>query len=161
MLCEKEMAEVSRTEGIPLAVLYAVGLTESGRRGSLHPFALNIAGRTVFAASASEALTVFAEARSSGVKLIDLGCMQINHHYHGQHFDSPLEMLDPAKNVRYAATFLQQLRAREGSWAMAVARYHAGAGNIAAQKRYICLVIRNLVASGFGRWTPEARRFCW
>jgi soluble lytic murein transglycosylase-like protein len=43
---------------------------------------------------------------------------------------------------------------------MAVARYHAGPNNNPAQKRYICAVIRNLVATGFGAWTPEAKRFC-
>jgi len=69
-------------------------------------------------------------------------------------------MLEPRRNVRYAARFLKELRAREGSWSMAVARYHAGPNNDPAQKRYICAVIRNLVATGFGTWTPEARRFC-
>jgi len=69
-------------------------------------------------------------------------------------------MLEPRANVRYAARFLKQLKAREGSWTMAVARYHAGPDNDPAQKRYICAVIRNLVATGFGEWTKEARRFC-
>ena len=43
---------------------------------------------------------------------------------------------------------------------MAVARYHAGPNNDPAQKRYVCRVITNMVATGFGRWTPEARQFC-
>jgi hypothetical protein len=49
---------------------------------------------------------------------------------------------------------------REGSWTLAVARYHAGPRNIPAQKRYVCAVIRNMVASGFGEWTDNARTFC-
>ena len=159
-VCEAEMMEAAETYDVPLGVLYAVGMTESGRKGSLHPFALNIEGKTVFAASADEALKVFARARKKGAKLIDLGCMQINHHYHGREFESPRAMLSPALNVTYAAKFLKQLRRREGSWTMAVARYHAGPNNNPAQKRYICAVIRNLVASGFGAWTPEAKRFC-
>jgi hypothetical protein len=141
-------------------VLYAVGLTETGRKGSLHPYALNIAGRTVFTSSAEAALQEFAKARQDGVKLIDLGCMQINHHYHGKEFSSVAAMLDPARNVSYAARFLYRLRQQEGSWTMAVARYHAGPNNNPAQKRYICAVIRNLVATGFGNWTPAARKFC-
>jgi len=159
-VCEAEMVGAASKYDVPLGVLYAVGMTESGRKGSLHPFALNIEGRTVFAATADEALKVFATARKKGAKLIDLGCMQINHHYHGREFGSAREMLDPAQNVTYAAKFLKHLRRREGSWTMAVARYHAGPNNNPAQKRYICAVIRNLVASGFGAWTPEARRFC-
>jgi soluble lytic murein transglycosylase-like protein len=43
---------------------------------------------------------------------------------------------------------------------MAVARYHAGPNNNPAQKRYVCAVIRNMVASGFGQWTPNAKSFC-
>jgi soluble lytic murein transglycosylase-like protein len=69
-------------------------------------------------------------------------------------------MLEPAANVDYAARFLKELKAREGSWTMAVARYHAGPGNDPAQKRYVCRVIANMVATGFGAWTPSSRAFC-
>src|SRR5699024_8616987 len=108
----------------------------------------------------SEALSKFAAARRDGVRLIDLGCMQINHHYHGERFASVEAMFDPHRNVAYAARFLSELRVREGSWTMAVARYHAGPDNDPAQKRYVCAVIRNIVASGFGAWTPNAQSFC-
>ena len=159
-VCERQMQKAANAQGVPLGVLYAVGMTESGRKGSLHPYALNIEGRTVFAGSEAEALLVFADARKSGAKLIDVGCMQINHYYHGSRFHSVKAMFDPALNIRYAAQFLRELRGREGSWTMAVARYHAGPNNNPAQKRYICAVIRNLVASGFGNWTKSARSFC-
>ncbi len=159
-ICESKMALAARRHGVPLGFLYAIGLTETGRRKSLHPWALNIHGRTVFAPSRKAALETFRKARAKGKTLIDLGCMQINHHYHGRNFRSPWDMLDPARNVDYAASFLKRLRQREGSWTMAAARYHAGPNNDAAQKRYVCIVIRNLVASGFGRWTPRARAFC-
>lgn len=159
-VCESQMLAAARAEGVPLGVLYAVGMTETGNKGSLHPYALNIAGRTVFTPSPQAALAEFARARARGIKLIDLGCMQVNHHFHGRNFASPAAMLDPAANVAYAAHYLRQLRAQEGSWTMAVARYHAGPNNNPAQKRYICTVIANLAASGFGAWTPEARAFC-
>lgn len=159
-VCEREMASAAVAEGLPLGVLYAVGLTETGRKGSLSPYALNIEGRTVFASSERQAVLEFRKAKASGKKLIDLGCMQINHFYHGNEFTSVAAMLDPHENVQYAARFLKQLKAQEGSWTMAVARYHAGPDNDPAQKRYICAVIRNLVATGFGNWTPEARQFC-
>jgi soluble lytic murein transglycosylase-like protein len=159
-ICEREMVAAAADEGIPLGVLYAVGLTETGRKGQLQPYALNVEGRSVLAASRDEALKEFRQARNEGKKLIDLGCMQINHHYHGKEFRSVADMLEPRGNVQYAARFLRELKAREGSWAMAVARYHAGPNNDPAQKRYICAVIRNLVATGFGAWTPKARKFC-
>lgn len=159
-ICEREMASAATAENVPLGVLYAVAMTETGRKGRLHPFALNIEGRTVFATSRTQALAEFARARRAGKSLIDLGCMQINHHYHGAEFASAADMLDPRANVRYAARFLKELRQREGSWAMAVARYHAGPDNDPAQKRYICAVIRNLVDTGFGEWTAASRQFC-
>jgi hypothetical protein len=159
-ICEKLLANASKNEGVPLEVLYAVGLTESGKRGKMHPYALNIEGKTVFANSKADALRHFEEARSNGKKLIDLGCMQVNHHYHGENFSGPADMLVPSKNVIYAARFLKRLKQDHGSWTMAVARYHASAGNKKAQKRYICAVIRNLVHSGLGQWTPDARKFC-
>lgn len=159
-VCEREMVAAAAAERVPLGVLYAVGLTETGRKGSLHPYALNIEGRAVFAESKSDALAAFSRARGEGKTLIDMGCMQINHHYHGREFESVSAMLEPGENVRYAARFLKELRAREGNWTMAVARYHAGPNNDPAQRRYICAVIRNLVATGFGAWTPQARKFC-
>ena len=159
-VCEREMISASTRHKVPLGVLYAVGMTETGRKGSLHPYALNIEGKTVFTNSERAAMKSFKFARMTGAKLIDLGCMQINHHYHGTKFSSVEEMLDPQKNVEYAAKFLSELRVQEGSWTMAVARYHAGPNNNIAQKRYVCLVIKNLVASDFGAWTPEAKKFC-
>ena len=158
--CEAEILRAADRYDVPAGILYAVGLAETGRKGSLQPYALNIEGRAVFARSAAEAEDAFRKARSSGVKLIDLGCMQINHHYHAEHFTSLRHMLDPRFNVDYAARFLARLKKRHGTWALAVARYHAGPDNDPAQKRYVCRVIANLAATGFGQWTPQARAFC-
>jgi len=159
-ICEAEMITAAQHFNVPLGVLYAVGLTETGRKSSLQPYALNIGGKAVFAQSEQEALRNFYAARKRGIKLIDLGCMQINHHYHGHNFVSTKAMLNPATNVAYAAKFLADLYQREGSWTLAVARYHAGPNNNPAQKRYVCRVLHNMVASGFGNWTPPARAFC-
>jgi len=158
--CEAEIIRASQRHGVPEGILYAVGLTETGQRGSLHPNALNIAGRAVFAPTRGDAVREFNRAREEGVSLIDLGCMQINHHYHQEHFPSVEAMLDPRLNVDYAARFLAQLKTRHDTWSMAVARYHAGPDNDPAQKRYICRVVANMVATGFGQWTQAARNFC-
>ncbi len=159
-ICEREMAGAASRYGVPLGVLYAVGLTETGVKGSLQPYALNIEGKAVFAANAADAVRRFNAARRAGKILIDLGCMQINHHYHGGEFASVDDMLEPHRNVDYAARFLSELRRREGSWTLAVARYHAGPDNNPAQKYYVCRVIANLVATGFGAWTGKSRAFC-
>jgi soluble lytic murein transglycosylase-like protein len=159
-VCEREMQAAAARYEVPLAVLYAVGLTESGRRQSLQPLAMNLAGTAYFAADLDDALRTFSDAQARGVTLIDVGCMQINHRYHGARFPSVAAMFDPRANVDYGARFLSQLRQQEGSWTLAVARYHAGPDNDPAQKKYVCAVIANMVATGFGGWTPAARLFC-
>jgi soluble lytic murein transglycosylase-like protein len=148
-ICEREMARASRTYQVPLSMLYAVGLTETGHRGSLQPYAMNIEGRAFFGASLDQALRRFQEARQSGARLIDIGCMQIDHHYHASHFASLQEMFLPNRNVDYAAQFLKTLKAQD-----------AGPNNNPAQKQYVCAVIANMVASGFGSWTANAKAFC-
>jgi hypothetical protein len=160
LACEREMTRASVLHGVPLNVLYSVGLTETGRRGELSPYDVNVDGQAVHSASLPEAMARFAQARQRGAKFIDIGCMQINHHFHGADFRSLSEMFDPARNVEYAANFLKALKAQEGSWTLAVARYNAGPGNPAAERTYVCSVIRNMIASGFGAWTANARALC-
>ena len=86
--------------------------------------------------------------------------MQINAHFHGSRFASLAAMFDPAQNVNYAASFLKALKEREGAWTLTVARYNAGPNNPSAERVYVCAVIRNMVVSGFGRWTANARALC-
>jgi len=160
LICERQMAIAAKKHGVPIGILYAIGLTETGRRNTLHPYALNISGKGHFPQTKNEAIRLFNQARVEGHKLIDLGCMQINHHYHSKQFSSIEKMLDPVANVTYAALFLKRLFKREGTWTLAAARYHAGPDNLDAQKKYVCIVISNLVASGFGEWTAEAKKFC-
>ena len=159
-LCEREMMRASALYGVPLGMLYSVGLTETGKRGSLQPYAMNVEGKAVFSNSATEAIQKFEQASRSGAKLVDMGCMQINHHFHREKFPSLESMLNPRINVEYAARFLKELKARHETWTMAVARYHAGPNNDPAQKKYVCRVIANLVATGYGKWTANASNFC-
>jgi len=158
--CEPEILRAAERYRIPIGILYAVGLAETGKKGSLQPNALNIEGKAVFPASTRAAVDAVAEARHAGARLIDVGCMQVNQYYHGDRFGSLADMLDPKQNVDYAARFLLTLKGRHDTWSMAVARYHAGPGNDPAQKEYVCRVIANMVAAGFGRWTDNARGFC-
>nr|WP_099056654.1 transglycosylase SLT domain-containing protein [Rhizobium sp. ACO-34A] len=158
--CERQIESAAARYGVPEGILYSVGLTETGRKGSLSPYALNIEGKAYFPASLQDAYNQFADAKRRGAKLIDIGCMQINHYYHSSEFGSVEQMFDPAQNVAYAALFLKRLHDRHETWTMAVARYHAGPNNDPAQQKYVCRVIANLVATGYGKWTPAASSFC-
>ena len=159
-LCEKEMTQAAHKYRVPLGILFAVGLTETGIDGNLHAYALNMEGNTVYSLDKRQAIERFNAARAAGMKLIDVGCMQLNWYFHGESFSSVADMLDPHRNVDYAARFLSDLKDREGSWTMAVARYNAGKNNDPAQRRYVCRVMDRLVKSGFGAWTAKASAFC-
>ncbi|MCA1969271.1 MAG: transglycosylase SLT domain-containing protein [Rhizobium sp.] len=158
--CEREIQAAAAKYAIPEGILYSVGLTETGRKGSLQAFAMNVEGKAMYFDSEADALEAFVQARRKGSRLIDIGCMQINQHFHGEHFSSVQAMFDPRANVEYAARFLRNLHDRHETWTMAVARYHAGPNNDPAQQRYVCRVIGNLVATGYGKWTDNAKRFC-
>jgi soluble lytic murein transglycosylase-like protein len=109
-ICEREMHRASARYDVPLGILYAVGLTETGRKNSLQPYAMNIEGKAEFFPSQAAALRRFTQVHAEGAKLIDLGCMQINHYYHSSEFPSVGAMLQPSLNVDYAARFLKRLR---------------------------------------------------
>jgi soluble lytic murein transglycosylase-like protein len=159
-LCEREMMQAAGKYGIPLGILFAVGLTETGIGGHLHAYALNLQGDTVYSLNRQQAMQRFQAAKASGIRLIDVGCMQLNYYYHGDRFSSVEEMFDPHKNVDYAARFLKELKQSEGSWTLAVGRYNAGKNNDPAQKRYVCKVLAHLIESGFGAWTSRSASFC-
>ena len=137
-LCEREMMQAAKKYSIPLGILFAVGLTETGIGGHLHANALNLQGDTVYSLDRQQAMQRFRAAKASGMRLIDIGCMQLNYFYHGDRFSSVEEMFDPHKNVDYAARFLKELKQSEGTWTLAVGRYNAGKNNDPAQKRYVC-----------------------
>ncbi len=72
------MTRAATANGVPLNVLYSVGLTETGRKGELNPYDMNIDGKDVHSATLAEAMARFSQAKMRGAKLIDIGCMQIN-----------------------------------------------------------------------------------
>ena len=109
------MTRAAAETGVPLNVLYSVGLTETGAAGELGPYDMNVDGRDgPFGRRCAEAMARFAAAKGAGARFIDVGCMQINVHFHGAGFASLAEMFDPARNVDYAATLPQGPQGRDG-----------------------------------------------
>lgn len=159
-VCEQHIYRAAQKYSVPTALLYAVGLAESGRKGRLHPFALNVEGKAFFPSSRREALRIFKREMAAGRRLIDLGCMQINHKYHASEFPNLEAMLNPQLNVDYSARFLRRLKDRHGTWSVAVARYHAGDKNHAAQKKYVCRVLQHMVAQKLAANTKTSNSVC-
>lgn len=65
------------------------------------------------------------EIRKLDVRSVDIGLMQINWKFHGEHFESMEELFDPATNMDYAARFLRKLLKEHGDTETAVAHYHS------------------------------------
>ncbi len=113
--------ETEQNYAIPRGLLSAIASVESG----LKPYAINISGKSVVAKSKAEAVEIVRLYQDNGVTNIDLGIAQINLHFHGKHFSSVSEMLDPKHNIEYAAQFLSKLYKQYGSWNKAVRHYHS------------------------------------
>lgn len=127
--CEALAEAAGRRAGLPAGLLPAIARVESARRhaGEVRawPWTLNEAGEGMYFETRQAALDHLRAARQRGVTNIDVGCMQINFHWHGARFTSLETMLDPDANTAYAAAFLRRLRARHGSWRAAAAAYHS------------------------------------
>lgn len=75
------------------------------------------------------------EIRKLDVRSVDIGLMQINWKFHGEHFDSMQALFDPATNLDYAARFLKSLLKEHGDLEQAVAHYHSNTEEF--QNRYL------------------------
>lgn len=129
-LCREAAETASRESGAPLPVLSAILLAESGRPapgGQLTPWpwTLHAEGRGMWFDTAAEARARLDDLVARGVTNIDIGCFQINLHWHGGSYPSPDALLDPMANARHAARFLVDLHATAGDWRVAAGQYHS------------------------------------
>lgn len=128
-ICDQVSAIASARTGVPLAVLRAIALTETGRtRGGQPrpwPWTVNMEGEGLWFETADAALAYVREHHANGARSFDMGCFQINYKWHHQHFSSLDEMFDPEANALYAARFLADLFAEKGNWAEAAGAYHS------------------------------------
>ena len=108
--------------GIPKGLLKSIANVES----NMSAFAVNASRRTHFFKKKDEAHNFIQSKLKNGCKNISVGCLQIHYHAHKRNFSSLNDMLDPLKNVEYAAKLLSSLYKKYGSWEVAVKRYHAG-----------------------------------
>ncbi len=129
LICDRAAVEAAAGSGVPVSVLKAISLTETGReRGGdtrPWPWTVNMEGKGVWFDSREAALSYVYEHFKRGARSFDVGCFQINYKWHHEHFASIEEMFDPSANARYAAQFLQSLRAESGSWEEAAGAYHS------------------------------------
>ena len=113
-LCYTAARTAAADTGVPLRILLALTLTETGRTrkdGTLAawPWALNKGGEGLWFDSRAAARAHLETALAEGVSNVDVGCFQLNHRWHAQAFDSLDAMLDPETNALYAARFVLRL----------------------------------------------------
>ena len=141
--CARLAAEAGAQAGLPDGLLPAISLVEAGRgdgKGGIAPWpwTLNEGGKGMYFDTREEALAYLKEAVARGVTNIDVGCMQLNWKWHSAGFESPEDMIDPARNTRYAARFMVELYNRLESWDVAASAYHST--NPERGRRYLAKV---------------------
>lgn len=138
-LCETAVRVASAETGVPLPVLRAITLVETGRtlagRPQPWPWAVNHAGTSHWFPTRKAAVDFAAQALAEGSGNLDIGCFQMNHRWHGAKFSSLDQMFDPVENARQAARFLQQLHRNSGDWAQTAGRYHSRTPHLAERYR--------------------------
>lgn len=128
-LCDAAALRAARATGVPVTVLRAIALTETGhRRGGATrpwPWTVNMEGKGLWFATRDAALDYVRKSYSAGARSFDLGCFQLNHRWHGKAFADFDAMFDPDANALYAARFLASLREELGDWSKAAGAYHS------------------------------------
>lgn len=128
-LCDRAIANGARRGGVPIEVLYAVALSETGRprngRMRAWPWAINREGKGHWFDDRTAALAFARKSLATGRTSFDVGCVQINYRWHGHAFPSIEAMFDPEWSATYAAQFLRTLYEERGTWAAAAGAYHS------------------------------------
>ncbi len=130
-ICARHIEAAESILSLPPKLLTAISLAESGRYNEQRsatlawPWTVMAEGRGRYLPSRAAAIAEVKRLKARGVTNIDVGCMQINLHFHGDAFDNIDQAFDPAFNVAYAAKYLMDLRDETNSWIRAVARYHS------------------------------------
>lgn len=130
-MCATAIDRVELDERIPRALARAIALTESGRRiedrqaSFAWPWTINANGEGRFFATKATAIAEVKRLQAAGVSSIDVGCMQVNLHFHPKAFANLDDAFDPAKNVAYGVKYLKELQQLRRSWGDAVAYYHS------------------------------------
>lgn len=130
-LCTAAIADAERAQALPLHLLKAVALAESGRwdkasqESFAWPWTVTAGGAGQYFPDKAHAIAAVKRLRAKGVTNIDVGCLQVNLGYHPDAFATLDAAFDPAANAAYAAHFLKALRLDRHAWSIAVAYYHS------------------------------------
>ncbi|HTW29124.1 MAG TPA: hypothetical protein VME92_18495 [Acetobacteraceae bacterium] len=142
-LCTHAIAAAEHRQHTPPGLLLTMGKVESGRPIPPHgklgpwPWTIDADGQGLFFDSKAAAVAWAEGAAARGVRLMDVGCMQVNLQMHPNAFASLDQAFDPQANAAYAARFLRDLRSGPagGNWYLAIGYYHSQTPALAAMYR--------------------------
>ncbi len=128
-LCENTIESVELQTDIPKGLLLGIGKAEAIRKINnkyiIWPWTINHAGKSLFFDTKKQMTNyVFKNLKRNDFN-IDVGCMQINIKWHKNNFKKISDMFEINPNISYAASFLQQLKNKYGSWDKAIKHYHS------------------------------------
>lgn len=110
---------------IPARLLKAIAYVESGRNGQIWPWTINVEGQAHYFKDRASAEAYLRDLISKGITNVDVGCMQINLRWHGQHFQNPCDLFSPEIAIPYAAALLKGHVQKCRSWLKAALLYHS------------------------------------
>ena len=115
-LCLEATAAAEALSGVPKDLLHAIFLSWSGVHREAAgarvawPWTINVEGEGRYFDTKQAAVDGVRALIRSGVYSIDIGCMQLNYRWHGENFRSVEHILEPERNISYAARFLRRRR---------------------------------------------------
>ncbi len=128
-LCENTIQNIELQTDIPKGLLSGIGKAEAIRKIKnkfiIWPWTINHAGKSMFFDTKKQMRNyVFKNLKRNDFNM-DVGCMQINIKWHKNNFKKISDMFEVVPNISYAASFLQQLKNKHGSWDNAIKNYHS------------------------------------
>jgi hypothetical protein len=141
-LCTSALRRSEQRYHLPPALLQSIAKVESGRPITSPddvrpwPWAIDADGTGLYFDSKVAAIAWMRDHAASH-SFVDVGCMQVDLHYHPEAFASMDDAFDPEANADYAARLLVALHDGEagGSWDAAVGLYHSHSALLAAEYR--------------------------
>jgi soluble lytic murein transglycosylase-like protein len=115
------ITQAEKKYNVPKGLLRSIALTES----RMHPWAINSSKGEIYAKTREQAYDAVTTLIAQGITNIDIGICQLNIKWHGKNFERIYEMLNPEKNIDYAANLLASLYKKHKEWYIATRYYHS------------------------------------
>lgn len=133
--------------GVSYELLYSIAKVES----SLHPYAVNVGGRSYYPETKEHALSLI-----RGKENYDVGLMQINSYWIGKFRLNPEWLLDPFYSAKWGAYILRYCQSKFGNTWRAVDCYHRGEMKAKDYSIYtfrVCAILYNMDKCGLSSYS--------